>query len=205
MVPTTKPQQMPTTDETPPLASPEGAMSEANPPSPERQSAIGVIPSMQQEGPPSPELAPGAEGDRTRSRTASISQNHRQTERRRPRVYPNCAEALAMLRLRPVFATPLPRFHIEPRLPTGTLTVYDRSSNEHVRVYSPRFAYQFRAGYRAGQWYLRRTMDVGTTPRSRGFRTAREAIAALGAGRWRIPASEPHHSRSLKPLRVLWL
>ncbi len=110
-----------------------------------------------------------------------------------------------MLNSRPVFATPVPRFHIEPRLPTGTLTVYDRSSNESVRVYSPRFGYQFRAGYRAGQWYLRPMADVGAGPRSQGFRTVREAIAALGAGRWRMPVREPHRSRSHPPLRVLWL
>ncbi len=109
-----------------------------------------------------------------------------------------------MLASRPVFATSVPRFHIEPRLPTGTLTVYDRSSNERVRVYSPRFASQFRAGYRAGQWYLRPMADVGTGPRSPGFRTAREAIAALSAGRWPMPVREPHRSRSHTLLRVLW-
>jgi hypothetical protein len=136
--------------------------------------------------------------------TASGSQNHNQTERRRPRAYPNCADAMAMLSLRPVFASPVPRFHIEPKLPTGTLTVYDRSSNEYVHVYSPRFGCQFRAGYRAGQWYLRPMTDVGTSPRSLGFLTARAAIAALAAGSWRL-APEPHCGRSPTPLRVLWL
>ena len=81
-----------------------------------------------------------------------------------------------------VLGAPVPRFHVEPRLPAGTLTVIDRSSNERVRVYSPRFAAQFRAGYRAGRWYLRPMTDVGTSPCSPGFRTAREAIAALAQG-----------------------
>jgi hypothetical protein len=111
---------------------------------------------------------------------------------------------MAMLALRPVFATPLPRFHIEPRLPTGTMTVYDRSSSAHFRVYVPRFSYQFRAGYRAGQWYLRPMTDVGTTPRSAGFRSAREAIAALSTGRWQLPLPKPDRSQAHTPLRVFW-
>jgi len=204
MVTTTKPQQTAGTAGTLLPVSPECAKSEPNLPRSRGRSAFAVIPAMQQEGPPFSEPTPGEEGDRNRSRTASGSQNYNRTERRRLGVYPNCAEAMAMLTLRPVFATPVPRFHIEPRLPTGTLTVYDRSSNEHVRVYAPRFSAQFRAGYRAGRWYLRPMTDVGTTPRSPGFRTAREAIAALDAGRWRIPVPEPHCGGSHTPLRVLW-
>jgi hypothetical protein len=136
---------------------------------------------------------------------ASGSRNYNQGERRRPRVYPNCAAAMAMLALRPVFATPVPRCHIEPRSPTGTLTVYDRSSNERILVYSPRLACQFRGGHRAGRWYLRRTTDVGASPRSPGFRTSREAIAAFQAGNWRALAFQPHRGRARTPLCVLWL
>jgi hypothetical protein len=148
-------------------------------------------------------MATTTEGKPTPS-AASGSQKHDQTERRRPRVYPNCANAIALLTAHPVFASPVPRFHVQPRLPTGTLIVYDRSSNEHIQVYSPRFAYQFRAGYRAGQWYLRRMHDVATAPRSAGFRTARDAIAALEAGLWRIARPGPHDSQGRTPPRVLW-
>jgi len=90
-------------------------------------------------------------------------------------------------------------------LPTGTLSVYDRSSNEYFQVYSPRFECQFRAGYRAGQWYLRRMTDVAAVPRSTGFRTAREAIAALDAGLWRIAGPASHRGSTHTPIRVLWL
>jgi hypothetical protein len=142
---------------------------------------------------------------RSTMETTTGSQHRNQSEHRRRRVYPNCAGAMAMLTLHPVCATPVRRLHIEPKLPSGTLTVYDRSSDEHVRVYSPRFTFQFRAGYQAGQWYLRPVTDVGTAPCSPGFRTAREAIAALDEGRWRIAVPELHRDRPFPPLRVLWL
>src|SRR5271168_5419431 len=44
-------------------------------------------------------------------------------------VYPGSAQALAMLTLLPVFATPVPRLRVEPRAPDGRLIVYDRALN----------------------------------------------------------------------------
>jgi hypothetical protein len=117
-------------------------------------------------------------------------------------VYPGSAQALAMLTLWPVFATPVPRLHVEPKAPDGRLIVYDRASGEQFVVYAPRFVSQFRGGHRAGQWYLRPVSDVGTTPRSLAFPTARAAIETLKGGRWSL-SSTPRY-RPDPRLRVIW-
>jgi hypothetical protein len=121
---------------------------------------------------------------------------------RRPPVYPGSAQALAMLTLWPVFATPVPRLHVEPKAPDGRLIVYDRALGEQFAVYAPRFVSQFRGGHRAGQWYLRPVSDLGNTPRSRSFATARAAIEALTGGRWSLPSSPRY--RPDPRLRVIW-
>ena len=107
-----------------------------------------------------------------------------------------------MLTLLPVFATPVPRLHVEPRSPDGRLIVYDRALGERFVVYAPRFVSEFRGGHRAGQWYLRPVSDVGPAPRSLAFSTARAAIEALKAGRWSLSITPRY--RPDPRLRVIW-
>ncbi len=109
-----------------------------------------------------------------------------------------------MLTLRPVFATPVPRHHVAPRAPDGSRLVHDRATSERFVVYSPRFVYQFKAGHRAGLWYLRSSTDVAATPRSVGFSTASAAVEAVRAGDWRLSHSCPNHDRPGKHCRVIW-
>ena len=113
-----------------------------------------------------------------------------------------CHDAMRMLTLRPVFATPVPRLRVGPRAPDGTFRVHDRAKSEDLVVYSPRFLYQFRAGHHAGQWYVRPATDVGMDPYSPGFPTAQCAIDAIRAGRWVVSAQK----RYCRPttLRVMW-
>jgi hypothetical protein len=68
---------------------------------------------------------------------AAQSQECKTSSRRKRRTYPGSAEALSMLTLRPVFATPVPRHHVKPRAADGTLVVHDRATNEQFVVYSP--------------------------------------------------------------------
>ena len=117
-------------------------------------------------------------------------------------VYPGSAQALAMLTLLPVFATPVPRLHVEPRAPDGRLIVYDRALDQRFVVYAPRFVSEFRGGHSAGQWYLRPVSDVGPAPRSLAFSTARAAIEALKAGRWSLSITPRY--RPDPRLRVIW-
>ncbi len=117
-------------------------------------------------------------------------------------VYPNSGQALAMLTLMPVFATPVPRLHVEPKAPDGRLMVYDRASGECFVVYTPRFRSEFSAGHRAGQWYVRLVSDIGTASGSLGFPTARAAIEALKNGCWRL--SHAPRPRSAARFRVIW-
>ncbi len=140
----------------------------------------------------------------TRSVTDVRSRKSRTANRRWPPRYPGSAEALKMLTLRPVFATPVPRHHIEPRAPDGSRRVLDRATSEQFVVYSPRFVYQFRAGHHAGLWYLRPMTDAGTIPRSVGFPTARAAVAALRAGRWGLSSSPRDRDVAGAPCRVIW-
>ena len=109
---------------------------------------------------------------------------------------PSSSRALAMLTLLPVHAPAVPRVHVEPRHPNGTLRVLDRITGEQLLVYTPRFTAQFHAGHRAGRWYVRPVNHVGIDLRSHGFATARAAIEAVTAGRWSIGAAVAKPSRS---------
>jgi hypothetical protein len=125
-----------------------------------------------------PSIGPRPGSLRSRSRRRSIS----------------ASRALAMLTLLPVHATSVPRVHVEPRQPDGTLRVLDRFTGQQLIVYTPRFTQQFRAGHRSGRWYVRHVNHVGTDPTSQSFPTARGAIQGVTAGRWRLrsgPAKGP--------------
>ncbi len=146
-------------------------------------------------------MAPSEPGSPERR---DLSRKSRPSTLRWPARYPGCVEALKMLTLRPVLATPLPRHHVEPRAVDGSRLVHDRATSERFVVYSPRFVEEFRAGHRAGLWYLRTTNDLGTAPRSKGFSTAGGAVDALRAGVWRVSRSHPEPNRARKPFRVRW-
>ncbi len=118
-----------------------------------------------------------------------------------PRI-PGSREALNMLMLRPVFATPVPRHHVEPRGPDGSRLVHDRATNERFVVYSPRLVHEFRAGHHAGLWYLRPIAQRGATPTSAGFPSVRAAVEALHAGNWK--ASRSRSKPAAKPCRIIW-
>jgi hypothetical protein len=105
-----------------------------------------------------------------------------------------------MLTRLPVFAAPVPRVHISPRGTDGSILVDDRALDRRFLVYTPRLDSQFRAGYRAGLWYLRVLGDVEPSPRSPGFPTAIAAIDKL-----RQPQSLPSRGASPRPrCRVIW-
>ena len=131
-------------------------------------------------------------------------QKSKTTKRQWPPRMPGSAAALNMLTLRPVFATPVPRHHVEPRAADGSRLVHDRATSERFVVYSPRFVYQFKAGNRAGLWYVRHITDVEDLPGSVGFPTARAAVEAVRAGNWRLVRSRPDRDRPGKPCRVIW-
>lgn len=126
------------------------------------------------------------------------------TPRRRRTRHSGSAGALKMLTLHPVFAIPVPRHHVEPRGPDGSRLVHDRATSELFVVYSPRFVDQFRAGHHSGLWYLRATSDVGATPRSVGFATARAAVEAVRAGQWKLANSHADQSHAGRRCRVIW-
>ncbi len=129
--------------------------------------------------------------------------------KRRPTV-PSSIADMAMLRLAPISAAPLPRLHVEPRQADGRLQVFDRATGADVVVYTPSFMSQFRTGHRAGRWYVRPTTEVGSVPQSVGFATAREAVEAVRQGAWRLRVVAPEPSliagRTTKaaPFRVIW-
>src|SRR4051794_5386824 len=103
--------------------------------------------------------------------------------RRRRSLSPASAQALAMLTLWPVHATPVPRVHVEPRRPDGTLRVLDRPTGQQLVVYTPSFAQQFRAGTAGGD---------GTSARRPPWAPARRAPASAPPARrsrpWRPAA-----------------
>jgi hypothetical protein len=119
----------------------------------------------------------------------------------RPRC-PKSQVALAMLTMHPIQTTALLRFHVALKKPGGGSTVYDRALGEHFEVFTPRFGCEFRAGYHAGLWYVRRALEINSRPRSPGFATARAAIEALRDGHW--SDSRFNLNRTTRLARVSW-
>jgi hypothetical protein len=148
--------------------------------------------------PPSPVLPP------QEPTGTELSQICKASLRRTQPKYPGSKEALSMLTLRSVFTTPMPRHHVEPRAVDGALVVLDRATSERFVVYSPRFVFQFRAGHHAGLWYLRPARDLGATPRSTGYRTARAAVEALRDGVWGLTGAKTHAHRRGNNCRADW-
>jgi hypothetical protein len=107
-----------------------------------------------------------------------------------------------MLSLLPVHALPVPKVHVEPRRPDGTIAVFDRPTGTQLIVYTPRFDRQFRAGHRSGSWYVRPLLELGGEPVSPDFPTAKAAIEAVAQGRWR-KGGRPS-SLSTPVIRVIW-
>jgi hypothetical protein len=107
-----------------------------------------------------------------------------------------------MLTLLPLHAAAVPRVHVGSRQPDGALRVFDRPTGQELLVYTPRFTAQFRAGHRAGLWYVRPLIYVGVGPQSQAFVTARRAIEAVSAGRWSLALAACIRSRPLP--RVIW-
>jgi len=114
----------------------------------------------------------------------------------------SASRALAMLTLLPVHATSVPRVHVEPRQPDGTLKILDRFTGQQLIVYTPRFTQQFRAGHRSGRWYVRPVTHVGIDPTSQSFATARGAIQGVTTGRWSLRSNSAKGPR--EQVRVLW-
>ena len=122
--------------------------------------------------------------------------------KRRRRRSGESARALAMLNLLPVHALPVPKVHVEPRRPDGSIAVFDRPTGTQLIVYTPRFDRQFHAGHRGGSWYVRPLIELGSEPVSLAFPTAKAAIDAVAEGRWR-KGTRPG-SRGGSSIRVLW-
>lgn len=148
------------------------------------------------DAPDSPDLPPGGQGRQLQPEKAHA------INMRKPNRCSASLHALAWLTRQPVFASSLPRFHVKPRWVDGTLLVHDRASDEQFQVYTPRFVSQFRAGHRAGVWYLRPAGDLESAPRSPGFPTAGDAIGAIRSGSWR-PSKAPIR-RAYARCRVIW-
>lgn len=150
---------------------------------------------------PSTPTGPDGSGESRAARPATPPNGERPVEerpsRRRRAINPSSAQALAMLTRQPIFAAPVPRIHVGPRAADGSVLVDDRISDRKFRVYTPRHESQFRAGYRAGLWYVRTPGDAEASPRSPGFPDAAAAIDAL---RTPPPAVESPRPRC----RVIW-
>jgi hypothetical protein len=112
--------------------------------------------------------------------------------RKRRATDPGSAQALAMLTRMPIFATPVSRVHVGPREADGSVLVDDRVSDRRFRVYTPRRESEFRAGHRAGLWYVRTAGDAESSPRSPGFLTAAAAIDDLRSPRRQAPRPANH-------------
>ncbi len=107
-----------------------------------------------------------------------------------------------MLSLLPVHALPVPKVHVEPRRPDGTIAVFDRPTGTQLVVYTPRFDRQFRAGHRSGSWYVRPLIELGSEPVSQDFPTAKAAIQAVAEGSWRKGVRPSSLGGPL--VRVIW-
>ncbi|WP_165253407.1 hypothetical protein [Paludisphaera soli] len=129
----------------------------------------------------------------------------RMKHRRFPTIL-SSARDLAMLRVAPIYSAPLPRVHVGPSQAAGALRVFDRSSGEEILVYTPIYDAQFKAGHRAGRWYVRSAAGGTGLPRSIAFTTAREAVEAVAADAWRLRIVSPDAAgRSGQPrVRVIW-
>lgn len=92
--------------------------------------------------------------------------------------------------------SPLPRLHVSPRRADGRLYIHDRLTGAELLVYTPALNSQFRSGHRAGRWYVRPADEVGLSPRSVGFFTAREAVEAIARGAWRLRVIFPEPTES---------
>jgi hypothetical protein len=112
--------------------------------------------------------------------------------------------ALAMLSLQPVHALPLAKVHVRKRQTDGAVRVFDRPTGQELVVYTPRFTSQFRAGHRAGRWYVRPLIYVGVKPQSASFATAKTAIEAVSAGAWSLTSSPASQPPRRPALRVIW-
>jgi hypothetical protein len=131
---------------------------------------------------------PGQPADSSVSRLSATQSGEqprgdRPGRRRRRPTNPSSAHALAMLTLQPIFSASVPRLHVGPRGTDGSMLVDDRASGRRFRVYTPRLDSEFRAGYRAGLWYVRTSGDVEPSPRSPGFATPGAAIDTLRSSR----------------------
>ena len=105
-----------------------------------------------------------------------------------------------MLTRQPIFADPVPQVHIGPRGADGSILVDDRASDRRFLVYTPRLDSQFRAGHRAGLWYVRTPGDVEPSPRSPGFSHCRRGHRYTSA-----PPEPPPRAASPRTLcRVIW-
>ncbi len=122
---------------------------------------------------------------------------------RRPTA-PSSARDMAMLRQSPIDAFALPHLHVEPRQVGGGLRVLDRASGTRVLVYTPSYTSQFRAGHRAGRWYVRSLTHVGGQPQSLDFASARAAVEAVGRGAWSREAANAAPVPTGPRLRVVW-
>jgi hypothetical protein len=149
---------------------------------------------------------PGQQGD-SRMPHSTVTQHgerpdgDRPNERRRRRTNPSSAHALAMLTRQPIFAASVPRLHVGPKGADGSMLVDDRASDRRFRIYTPRRNSEFRAGYRAGLWYVRNLGDVEAAPRSPGFPTPGAAVDTLRSS----PRSLPPRSAYRGPrCRVIW-
>ena len=107
-----------------------------------------------------------------------------------------------MLRLLPLNVVAVPRVHVEPRRPSGTLSVLDRPTGQWLTLYTPRLTQQFQDGHRAGRWYVCPANSTSTKPRSPGFATKHAAVAAVASGRWSLDM--PLTDRSRSRVRVFW-
>lgn len=122
------------------------------------------------------------------------------SQRRRKAIDPSSAQALAMLTRQPISAAPIPRVHVGKRSADGSILVDDRALDRRFLVYTPRLESQFRAGYRAGLWYVRTPGDAEPSPRSPGFP---DPVAAID--RLRSPRGLPDPAASPRPrCRVIW-